>query len=662
MKTNYRSLSFGASLASLAATLILSGCSANFGDLSDAPTATDMNIQGVVHGGQQPLNGAHIYMYAASTKGYGGSGIAASATNASTSLLTSVKGVTVSDGTNFYVTTDQKGSFNIKGSFACTPGAQVYLYAAGGDPQLNGVGTSSGSNPAAGLLAVIGDCASATPSAAFPKATFVSINEVSTIAAAYALAGFATDATHIGAPSSVTGHRLSATGIANAFNTALNLVSLSTGLSTGKTTASGSSGAVPSSLINSLADILSVCVNSTGPTASGCTTLFADAKNSAGTAPTNTATAAINIAQHPGDNVAALLNTIPGAPPFGPTVSSASDFTLAVTYSGVNTPYGLAVDGLGNVYVTNAGTTGANANSLTEISPTGVAANITNGIQFNAAFGMAVDATNAVWVVNSAANNGSYDLITLAAGTHQSGLFSGLPVKAPKAIAIAKNSDIWIASTGGNSLLDFNPTLLSRNTVSSITAPEGLASTYNSSTGTSQELATSFSSTGNRLNVIQNDTATPVGSAANALLTTPLGVAVDQRFNVWVVDALAAGGQVVEMDANIQSNLAVADNSQGNFFNDSQFIAFDGANNFWVSNFSNAAITHHTSATGALINYTAGGTLDGSEGIAVDGSGNVWVANAGNNTVSEIVGVATPVVTPLVASLLAPYTTPAAKP
>jgi streptogramin lyase len=651
-----------AGLAGLAGALTLSGCSANFGDISDTPTATDMNIQGVVHGGQQPLNGAHIYMYAASTTGYGGSGIAASATNASKSLLTSVKGVTVSDGTNFYVTTNQSGAFNIKGSFACTPGAQVYLYATGGDPQLNGIGISSGSNSAAGLLAVVGDCASATPGAAFPKAAFVSMNEVSTIAAAYALAGFATDATHIGAPSSVTNHHLSATGIANAFNTALNLVSLSTGLPTGKTTASGSSGAVPSSLINSLADILAVCVNSTDPATSGCTTLFADAKNSAGTAPANTATAAINIAQHPGNNVAALLNTIPSASPFGPTVSSAADFTLAVTYSAMNVPYGLAVDGLGNVYVTNTGTTGANANSLVEISPTGVAANITEGIEFNAALGIAVDATNAVWVVNSGIVDSFYNLIMLAPGTHDADIFSGLPVKAPKAIAIAKNSDIWIASTAGNSLLDFNPPTLLRTTVPAITAPEGLASTYNSSTGTGQELATSFSTTGNRLNVIQNDTATPVGSAANALLTTPLGVAVDQKFNVWVVNALAAGGQVLEMDANIQSNIAVADNSQGNFFNDSQFIAFDGANNFWVSNFSNAAVTHYASATGDLINYTAGGTLDGSEGIAVDGSGNVWIANAGNNTVSEIVGAATPVVTPLVASLLAPYTTPAAKP
>jgi hypothetical protein len=37
--------------------------------------------------------------------------------------------------------------------------------------------------------------------------------------------------------------------------------------------------------------------------------------------------------------------------------------------------------------------------------------------------------------------------------------------------------------------------------------------------------------------------------------------------------------------------------------------------------------------------------------IAVDGSGDVWVANNPGNTVSELIGVATPVVTPIAAGL-----------
>jgi len=90
------------------------------------------------------------------------------------------------------------------------------LYAPGGNP-------GSGVNSAAGLMAVLGNCpvagnfASATP--------YVVVNEVSTVAAAYAMAGFATDAVHVGSLGTV----LAQTGISNAFANAGNLETLATG-------------------------------------------------------------------------------------------------------------------------------------------------------------------------------------------------------------------------------------------------------------------------------------------------------------------------------------------------------------------------------------------------------------------------------------------------
>ncbi|WP_158824437.1 hypothetical protein [Granulicella sp. S156] len=49
---------------------------------------------------------------------------------------------TTSDGTSYYVTTDQSGNVKIDAAFASTPGTQVYRYSTGGDPQLNGAGHS----------------------------------------------------------------------------------------------------------------------------------------------------------------------------------------------------------------------------------------------------------------------------------------------------------------------------------------------------------------------------------------------------------------------------------------------------------------------------------------------------------------------------------------
>ena len=142
-------------------------------------------------------------------------GIAPSGANASLSLLNATS-TGLADSIGAYVTTDANGSFTITGDYNCTPNTQVYLYALGGNP-------GAGINSAAGLLAALGNCpASGSFLASLP---FVQVNEVTTIAAAYAMAGFATDATHV----SSSGTPLAQTGIANAFANATNLADITTG-------------------------------------------------------------------------------------------------------------------------------------------------------------------------------------------------------------------------------------------------------------------------------------------------------------------------------------------------------------------------------------------------------------------------------------------------
>ena len=70
-----------------------------------------------------------------------------------------------------------------------------------------------------------------------------------------------------------------------------------------------------------------------------------------------------------------------------------------------------------------------------------------------------------------------------------------------------------------------------------------------------------------------------------------------------------------------------------------QDLAVDGAGNVWVEGFSGVT---EISSTGTVLSpaspYARG--YGGSNVIAVDGSGNVWVSGG------ELVGIATPVVTP----------------
>ena len=132
--------------------MVLTGC-----DMT--PTAAPSEhvgapILGNVHGGQQPIVGTHVYLFAANTTGYGGTGLAATGTNASISLLKAASNTTLDTSggaTNgdYFVTTDSNGSFSITGDYTCTYGQQVYVYALGGN-------SGSGNNSAVGMLAILG--------------------------------------------------------------------------------------------------------------------------------------------------------------------------------------------------------------------------------------------------------------------------------------------------------------------------------------------------------------------------------------------------------------------------------------------------------------------------------------------------------------------------
>ena len=206
----------------------LTGCGAGFQDAA-APTSSSLAVSGSVHGGQQPVSEAHIYLYAVSTT-------ASSNGTTSTSLLK----------TPGYVVSDDNGNFSITDDYTCPSGAYVYLLATGGNPGL-GSGTN---NSKIALGAGLGPCS------LLQSSSYYSVNELTTVAMAYSLAAFSTTETSIGSTSAF------AVGIGNAFTNIPNLVNPTTGVAVTKT--AGKNGIVPTKTLNTLADILAACVNSDG--------------------------------------------------------------------------------------------------------------------------------------------------------------------------------------------------------------------------------------------------------------------------------------------------------------------------------------------------------------------------------------------------------------
>jgi len=93
-----------------------------------------------------------------------------------------------------------------------------------------------------------------------------------------------------------------------------------------------------------------------------------------------------------------------------------------------------------------------------------------------------------------------------------------------------------------------------------------------------------------------------------------------------------------------------------------QGIAIDGGGHVWVTNILGASITElagsAANSPGQILSPVAGWAKDAGLNhgwaVAIDASGNLWVVNYFTNTLTEIVGLATPVKTPQVGPVQSP--------
>ena len=417
---------------------VLVGCGS--GNFLTAPTKIQGSaLQGKVFGGQQPVIGATIQLYAASVSGYA---------SAASPLIASS------------VTSGNDGSFSITGTYTCPSASSlVYITASQGNP-------GSSNNPNLAMMAALGPCGNLSSS------TFVFIDEVTTVGSVWALSPFMTGSANVGSTAS------NVIGLTNAFADVNTLVNTATGVAPGPALPSGAS--VSEAEIDTLADILATCINSGGGTAgdgSACGSLFAAANpgGTPGSAPTNTITAAMNIAQHPTLNIGSLYALVAATAPFQPTLASQpNDFTIAVNFTGGNlsSPSALASDSSGNVWVANS-----SGNTVTEFSHTGA---VLSGSGYtgslNAPSAIAIDAAGNVWVANK--GNNTVSKLTSTGSVASGSPYTGGSMNLPAGIAFDSNGDAWISNSGSASVTEINSTgssIVNFTGGSAITVPIGIA-------------------------------------------------------------------------------------------------------------------------------------------------------------------------------------------
>jgi len=596
-------------LACAGLTILLIGCGTNPATgINAAAEPTEIpvaSIQGRVTGGETPIYGAKVILWQTLSSGY------PSATN-DTAGTTAKELASTTTGANGIF------SFNTPPqNYTCVSNQFAYITLTGGDVTDNSGSPMINNNLV--MMAAIGPCSNLSSS------TWININELSTVAAAYALDSFiyvddttpgsqlvyvsapsnnnvATGACSMGATPATT-YSCTAAGLSHAFANATNLVNAvgtSTSLPTGLayTTLPGNSNAsVPQAVISSLGDIMQYCTNSSGTiTGAGdgtpCGNFFADATPpNGGAAPTDTLSAMINIARAPYKTVGGLFSLITGTPPWTGLSAAPHDWSIAIAYtansggsvSSSNTfgsPQWLTLDANDNVYVETS-----NAYTYTPAtSLVGIAA-MTNG-------------GTSIW---------SNPWPSSPATT----------MCAPGELAVDNIGNLW-QSVNTNATGCGTPT----------TANDFGIYEYTASTGT----------------------ATASLLTSTAIVSTPDAIAFDRFNNLWygrnattcssecVIELQYTAGQPYPTGAFTNYSKNEANNTQL-FVGSNGYVWANGGDHgtpadyalFMMPNTGTAASPTYTgsSLTYADVYVTPGSETTSNSNISLDSSGNVWAANAG---------------------------------
>jgi hypothetical protein len=633
-------------------TLLLSfsalcGCGgdSSSGVVTPTPTPTPTpgpGIAGHVYGGSltvgEPIGGAQITLYQAGATGYGAGAFQLAQT-----------------------TSDTKGAFDIP-AFACQSGGysqQIYLVATGG-----AIKGQSGANAAIGLISAVGTCGSFSHDAV--------VNEATTVATVWTLDQFLDASGQIAGTSSTN-----QTGLNNAAATiaATSFVDPATGLAPDSLPPGVIS---PTQTLYSLANILASCVDSSGANSTECQNLFAAATPSVGTAPTTTLQAAVDIARNPVNNVGELFALAPASAPFSPALAAEpASWSLALNYApaaaAFNSPYAIAVDGAGNVWVANAA-----GNSVSEL--TGASGYITGmnfapvGASLNFPTWLAIDTAGNVWVANSKGN--SVSELTNASG-YASGLNfapSGAALNGPSSIELDSAGNLWLTNFSGDSVSELqagcsNASCTGVNFNNSNTGSPGAAfsgpfsatpdalgnlwvANYNSdSVSELQAGCSNASCTGANFN--NSNTGSPGAGFGN-----PIEIAVNGAGDV--MTANLNSNSVSELPAGCTTSSCAGANfnnantgNPGALFSSPNSITVDAGSNVWTTNSVDDSVSELTAASayGFGLNLGPWPTRLSEFSVAVDAGGNIWIANNYEDGVNEIVGAATPTLTPVVACL-----------
>ena len=349
--------------------------------------------------------------------------------------------------------------------------------------------------------------------------------------------------------------------------------------------------------------------------------------------------------------------------------------TPAVTLSGaaggnLDDPVGLAFDSAGDLWVTNEGNSTLVEFTRGQLAITGsptpaVTLSATAGDSLDDPEGLAFDSAGDLWVTNEGAS-------TVVEFTPAQLAITGSPTPAvtlsatagdslddPEGLAFSFAGDLWVASLGNSTVVEFTPAqlaatgspspavTLSAATGGSLDEPQGLAFDRAGDLWVTNLNSTVVEFTPIQLTVTGSPSpAATLSATTGNSLDGPYAIAFSSSGSLWVANI--ESNTVVEFaSSQLAATGSPAPNvilgpSSGLGFPEGP--AFSSSGNLWVANDDNNTVVEFTpgqlAATGSptpavTLSATPGFSLDFPLGMAFNAAGDLWVANHANNTVAE---------------------------
>lgn len=521
----------------------------------------------------------------------------------------------------------------------------------------------------------------------------VTVDELTTVAAAYALAQFS-GANGVSGPSP---------GLENAAATAFSLANSSDGKA-GSVVTDANNGSKNDTLatLGTLANLVSLCAPGTS---AKCALLMNRATSPGGTKSTDTVQALVDLARNPTVAPGALFALSRETSLYQPQLDKPpTAWVLVLLYTATNlySSGRIALDVKGNVWSSNNWLPGTQdpSPSVTVLDPVGaptLGTPIDGGGMKGGAWGAAIGpADGTVWMGSFGGNAISQYSASGEVQSPSSGWING-GLDHPQGLAVDQKGNLWIANNfgpesapgqgnvvvypGGDPSKAFTVSGGGLNHPFAVQIDGyGRAWVTNAGLGGAKlvgtRLAPLVGKFGGSVTVIGTDfkpmSFSPIESDS---FKWPLGAAIDSRNNAWITNYF--GSTVTEIRAD-GSVAAVYKLPRGTIpWSD----AVDGSDRVWVAGFVHPHVWllcgDKTSAcppgskTGTVLSPKLGfgsKAFQHFTSIQLDQSGNVWLSNNWSNLVppvggtgtAEIVGAATPVCTPLQALPVKPSATSAA--